>query len=314
MKKSLLILLAIILLVSCEIYFVWDILAETDSDIFMPEKAVNMLKDGNSVKSNDKIKFLIFTDAHIGREDSYVTDRIPDLMEVIKDEKNNIDFILNLGDLVDSGNIENEKFLAFLESVKETGIPMLSILGNHERHSPYARSEWDELFDSYDLYGTMGAYTFDDLTIYALDSSRRLYGQTQLEALENGLKDEGYGDNYKLLITHTDNTSGTSLDQTLIIFGTADIAERNRLIKLMTENNAPLMLYGHNHKGNDPVYHSDKAIEYNLASLHTRDVFYEGKGNYYIATLDKETGELTIVDYLSETKEETGTFYTFNMK
>lgn len=312
MKKVIaLLLIAATLLIGCEIHYVWDILSEEDSDIFMPERAERMDEKAN-LEGRSEIKFLIFTDAHIGREnvDSFVTSRIPELEAFIRANHDEIDFILNLGDTVDSGNLENQDFQTFLDFIDEMEIPMLAILGNHERHSSYGRSDWDALYAEHGIYGTLGAYTFGPLTIYALDSSRRLYGRTQLEALEAGLAAGTH--KYKLLITHTDNTSGTSLDQTLFILGTADIAERNRLIRLMSEYDAPLMLYGHTHIGNTPVIHSSRAIEYNLASLHTRDVFFEGKGNYYMATLYIDTGILVIVEYSSKTGEETNT-YSFQM-
>ena len=95
-------LLVLIFLTSCRISFVNDIMEGYDSNPFAQQTSIS--KDG---KSDDQIRFLIFSDAHINRikEDWGVTDNTPLLRDYLGNNKTDIDFVISLGDIEDAGDI-----------------------------------------------------------------------------------------------------------------------------------------------------------------------------------------------------------------
>ena len=121
-----------------------------------------------------------------------------------------------------------------------------------------------------------------------------------LEALEQALAQDG--NPYKVFITHTDITSGEGFNQSLIFtLGTADVAEQNRLYRLMDQYGVGLMMDGHRHSGGGLIHVSRSFWEYNHDALHTRDAgLFESRGCYYVYTLDVNTGRLTIDKHLAE--------------
>lgn len=286
-------LLVLIFLTSCRISFVNDIMEGYDSNPFAQQTSIS--KDG---KSDDEIRFLIFSDAHINRikEDWGVTDNTPLLRDYLGNNKTDIDFVISLGDIEDAGDINAPELHDFLSFFENERITFVTCMGNHELQLFHERDEWNRLYSSYGLYGTLGCYTYDDLSIYALDSTKRIYGKKQLEWLEEALKEDT--NKYKIAITHTNTYSGNRPDASLLFYGTADIAERNRLYRIFTENGLNMLFNGHFHTGNILTRHSAYLTEFNLAALHTRDqipgFFYPGY--FYICTLNKAENTLTL-DY-----------------
>lgn len=294
-RKCLLATLSIILAVftGCEIHFLDDVFPY-DVNPFI--EAVELSDDGRAWSGEeDEITFLVFTDAHIGRHDSKVTDNSARILEIAED----YDFVISLGDLSDDGNIEYGPLVDFLSRLGDLDVPALGILGNHELQSDRMRDEWEALYHAKGIFGTVGRFTYGPLSIYALDSSLRIFTLAQLEALEQAL---ALDDNpYKVFITHTDITSGEALNQSLIfLLGTGDVAEQHRLYRLMDQYGVGIMLDGHRHSGGGLIHVGRSFWEFNHDALHTRgDGMFESRGVYYVYTLDVESGALTIDGHLA---------------
>ena len=294
-RKCLLAALSTILAVftGCEIHFLDDVFPY-DVNPFI--EAVELSDDGRAWSGEeDEITFLVFTDAHIGRHDSKVTDNSARILEIAED----YDFVISLGDLSDDGNIEYGPLVDFLSRLGDLDVPALGILGNHELQSDRMRDEWEALYHAKGIFGTVGRFTYGPLSIYALDSSLRIFTLAQLEALEQAL---ALDDNpYKVFITHTDITSGEALNQSLIfLLGTGDVAEQHRLYRLMDQYGVGIMLDGHRHSGGGLIHVGRSFWEFNHDALHTRgDGMFESRGVYYVYTLDVESGALTIDSHLA---------------
>lgn len=294
-RACLLATLSIILAVftGCEIHFLDDVFPY-DVNPFI--EAVELSDDGRAWSGEeDEITFLVFTDAHIGRHDSKVTDNSARILEIAED----YDLVISLGDLSDDGNIEYGPLVDFLSRLGDLDVPALGILGNHELQSDRMRDEWEALLHAEGIFGTVGRFTYGPLSIYALDSSLRIFTLAQLEALEQAL---ALDDNpYKVFITHTDITSGEALNQSLIfLLGTGDVAEQHRLYRLMDQYGVGIMLDGHRHSGGGLIHVGRSFWEFNHDALHTRgDGMFESRGVYYVYTLDVESGALTIDSHLA---------------
>lgn len=287
---SLLTLIAILLLSSCTIQLAKDIFDYDENPFLNPETIAEPHEEGT-------IRFLAFSDLHINRSatQSDVTERYEEIINVIecgkKEEK--FDFIMNLGDLNDSGDINELRFINFIDALSASGIHSVNLLGNHELHKTKDKSIWENFFRGKEgLHGPVGCYRIgDSLSIYALDNSQRIFTVKQLQYLEEAIaSDES---RYKILIMHENITSGQADDHSSVLIGTADTAERNRVYRLMAEYGAGLMLCGHHHMGDIKTPHKG-FYELNLAAAHTCSSFLESEGYYYIGTLDTATGKLKI--------------------
>ena len=286
---SLLILSALLFLSSCTIQLAKDIFDYDENPFLNPQTIAEPHEDGT-------IRFLAFSDLHINRSATQgnVTERYEEIINVIrcgkKEEK--FDFIMNLGDINDSGDINETHFVEFIENLAASGIPSVNLLGNHELHKTKNKSIWENFFRKEELYGPVGCYRIgDSLSIYALDNSQRLFTIKQLQYLEEALASDD--SRYKILIMHENITSGQADDHSSVMMGTADTAERNRIYRLMSDYGAGIMLCGHHHMGDIETPHKGFS-ELNLAAAHTCDSFLESEGYYYIGTLDTATGHLTI--------------------
>ena len=286
---SLLILSALLFLSSCTIQLAKDIFDYDENPFLNPETIAEPHEDGT-------IRFLAFSDLHINRSATQgnVTERYEEIMNVIRcgEKEEKFDFILNLGDLNDSGDINETHFVEFIEALAASGIPSVNLLGNHELHKSKDKSIWENFFREKELYGPVGCYRIgDSLSIYALDNSQRLFTVKQLQYLEEALASDD--SRYKILIMHENITSGQADDHSSVMMGTADTAERNRIYRLMSDYGAGIMLCGHHHMGDIETPHKGFS-ELNLAAAHTCDSFLESEGYYYIGTLGTATGKLTI--------------------
>ena len=281
--------LVMLTLSSCRLDIMTDIMDGYDSNPFLDRKPLDSARQGD-----DEITFLLFSDAHLNRkdEDSWAEDNTPYLKDFLKENKDDYDFVISLGDIEDAGDINAPELHEFLSFFKENGITYLSALGNHELQGFHERSEWNELYASYGLFGTIGCYTYGDLSIYVTDSTKRIYGRQQLSWLEEALEcDES---RYKIMITHVNTYSGGTFDSSLLFFGTADIAERNEIYRMMTKYGVSVLFNGHFHTGNIRSNHSTYVSEFNAAALHSRELIkgWYTPGYFYTCTIDSSASQL----------------------
>ena len=281
--------LVMLTLSSCRLDIMTDIMDGYDSNPFLDRKPLDTAR-----QCDDEITFLLFSDAHLNRkdEDSWAEDNTPYLKDFLCENGNDYDFVISLGDIEDAGDINAPELHEFLKFFKENGITYLSALGNHELQSFHERSEWNALYESYGLFGTVGCYTYGDLSIYVTDSTKRIYGRQQLSWLEEALEcDESC---YKIMITHVNTYSGGTFDSSLLFFGTADIAERNEIYRLMTKYGVSVLFNGHFHTGNIRSNHSTYVSEFNAAALHSRELIkgWYTPGYFYTCTIDSSASQL----------------------
>ena len=281
--------LVMLTLSSCRLDIMTDIMDGYDSNPFLDRKPLDSARQGD-----DEITFLLFSDAHLNRkdEDSWAEDNTPYLKTFLCENKDDYDFVISLGDIEDAGDINAPELHEFLSFFKENGITYLSALGNHELQGFHERSEWNELYASYGLFGTIGCYTYGDLSIYVTDSTKRIYGRQQLSWLEEALEcDES---RYKIMITHVNTYSGGTFDSSLLFFGTADIAERNEIYRMMTKYGVSVLFNGHFHTGNIRSNHSTYVSEFNAAALHSRELIkgWYTPGYFYTCTIDSSASQL----------------------
>lgn len=285
-------LILALLLSSCDVHFLTEFDGRYDELTFEKEMiVVDSIGDG-------KLDILVFSDAHIGREinDTGVTEYNDELVAELK--KGGYDLVLSVGDLSDEGDMGDPNMLGFLDAIVAEA-PFIGAIGNHELHAGKDAPYWAELYEEHDVHGPVGAYGIgDEVTVYALDSSWRIFSKDQLDALESAMdKDDAA---FKIVLSHTDLTSGDGFNQSgIFILGEAQIAERNRLYRILSEDGPSILFTGHRHYGSGAMKHNDRLWEYNLDALHARNVALQSDGVLYRVQLDLETLTVTVQEVLA---------------
>lgn len=279
-------------------------------DLTAPGVAVTGVDDGVLVAepygkaiSSDRILFPLVTDVHTDRTDSGVTEFKKEFIDFLG--KGDYPFVVCLGDLSDTGDYASDGTMRFIaEAGRQANGNFIYVIGNHERHIHDA-SCWDRFAGALVPEGfspRMARYVFGPLSIYKLDNSTRIYGRAQLGYLETALAMDS--NPYKIFITHINNTTGGVPDQSLFITGMADIAERNRICRLMDQYGVSLLLTGHHHKGNIAYRLGEHSSEFNAAALHRRDFMgIESEGYWYTVEIIPEEGIIRVIPYYAETGE-----------
>lgn len=284
-------LILAILLSSCDVHFLTEFDGRYDEATFEKQ-----MIDSNI--DNGKLDILVFSDAHIGREinDTGVTEYNDELVAEL--EKGGYDLVLSVGDLSDEGDMGDPNMLGFMNAIVAKA-PFIGVIGNHELHAGKDAPYWAELYEEHKVRGPVGAYGIgDEVTVYALDSSWRIFSKDQLDALESAMdKDDAA---FKIVLSHTDLTSGDGFNQSgIFILGEAQIAERNRLYRILSEDGPSILFTGHRHYGSGAMKHNDRLWEYNLDALHARNVALQSDGVFYRLQLDLETLTVTVQEVLA---------------
>lgn len=317
MRRLLPILSAVILLASCEVRTITQFEATFDEDFFVEATPIEPKASGQGWDAgNGKLTFCLFTDAHIGREptDDRVIERTDEAIKFLRENASDLAFCVSAGDLVDDG-VFNEEVEEKIAALGEH-VPFMTAIGNHELHDSWDAEEIEDIVSDHAV-GTSGRFIWEDkgsgrtLSLYLLDSSRRSYGRTQLRALEKALGQDTA--DVKILVSHTNLTSGNQLDQSLFLFGTADAAERNRIYRLMDEYGAALMVTGHHHRGSGLMKHTSTMAEFNAKALHSSSSPFESEGRIYEIEIDfaNLSGTITELD-ITNTGSVTGE-WTFSL-
>lgn len=284
-------LILAILLSSCDVHFLTEFDGRYDEATFEKQMIASNIDDG-------KLAILVFSDAHIGREinDSGVTEYNDELVAELKE--GGYDLVLSVGDLSDEGDMGDQNMLGFLDEIAGKAT-FIGVIGNHELHAGKDAPYWAELYEEHKVHGPVGAYGIgEEVTVYALDSSWRIFSKEQLDALEGAMdKDDAA---FKIVLSHTDLTSGDGLNQSgIFVLGEAQIAERNRLYRILSEDGPSILFTGHRHYGSGAMKHNDRLWEYNLDALHARDVALQSDGVFYRVQLDLETLTVTVQEVLA---------------
>lgn len=280
MRKLALVILSF-LLASCDIYFVDDIFSNYRSNPFLVSHEFQT--------EGDTIRFLVFSDAHIGKKGT--VDHSGTIVDLA--QRGDFDAVISIGDTIENGDIDDPALISFFSNLASSSTVFIQILGNHELHGGVDSAAWQDLFSTLGIHGPVGRYTFSDqLSLYALDSSKRIFSKRQLDWLEEALEEDD--SKYRILLSHVDTTSGEDFDKSLIfVLGQADLQERERLFGMMADHGVGLMLTGHRHIGGGLVTHRG-FYEYNVPALVEEDAFLEdlgSRGEYCIITIDLSSGQ-----------------------
>lgn len=285
-------LILALLLSSCDVHFLTEFEGRYDEHTFEKQMLIPTPEDG-------KLDILVFSDAHIGREvnDSGVTEYNDELVAEL--EEGGYDLVLSVGDLSDEGDMGDPNMLGFLDEIAGKAPLFIGVIGNHELHAGKDAPYWAELYEAHKVRGPVGAYGIgEEVTVYALDSSWRIFSKEQLDALEGAMEKDDAA--FKIVLSHTDLTSGDGFNQSgIFILGEAQIAERNRLYRILSEDGPSILFTGHRHYGSGVMKHNDRLWEYNLDALHARNVALQSDGVFYMVQLDLETLTVTVKEVLA---------------
>lgn len=258
--------------------------------------------------ATDKLEFALVTDVHLQREEHVSgIKRYDDNFESFLSEKEGgYTALLSLGDLVDEQYPINDKVSSFISRFsKYCSNLFIATVGNHDLHIA-TPTQWENSSPDIPVVTyfakRMGVVKCGEVSIYITDNAKRIFGHQQLEYLEEALKKDT--NKIKIVLAHENVMSGGVIDQSLILYGNADIYERSNFARILEENNVSLVLSGHTHKGNAIYKFNKRTYEMNLCAYHGRDmdIELESKGNWYTISFDTSTKEIVIKNFLASTK------------
>lgn len=201
--------------------------------------------------------FLIIADPHVGpRVSGSLADRFLakyDAWMREADEREKPRFIINLGDVLDSGKQSQaddyQKMVgrmgSSIDREKEDGevLPHYSVIGNHDL---YASDGWDVWERNFYPHTSYYRFTIGGFSYYFLDTGNGTLGKPQLEDLEKRLADDK---NAKIVLMHYPVVSDSS-------FCLQNTVERNRLLRDFANGNVKMIFSGHYHRGDTHRYGS----------------------------------------------------------
>lgn len=256
-------------------------------------------------------ELVIVTDVHIGRENhsSGIT-RYDDVFETFlkSSEVGSKSALISLGDLVDKSKTDIPDSLNFIKKFAHyCSNTFVGVIGNHETHET-SMANWEDTFsttleDIKSYSHRMAVYKFNNVSIYVLDNAKRILGQTQLNYLEEAMKQDT--NPVKIVLSHENIMTGNKLDQSLFMFGNPSVTELTHFTKILEENGVSLVLTGHTHNGNFIYKYGENCYEMNLAAYHAKEstLNLESKGYWYTLSIDESSQEIVVKTYLAKTGE-----------
>lgn len=249
MRKIAVLLLACALSVSSCSYgpYMFNV-SETKVD----ERATDIAEIDPPKTEGTTYSFLIITDPHTGsRVPRSVAERFLAIYETMMAEADDTarpQFIINLGDVLDSGRQsqadEYEEFVGRLGSaarIRHETLPHYSVIGNHDL---YASDGWDVWKRNFYPHTSYYRFKIGGFSYYFLDTGNGTLGKAQLEDLEKHFAVDG---NAKIVLMHYPVVSDSS-------FCLQNTVERNRLLRDFANNNVKVIFSGHYHRGDERRY------------------------------------------------------------
>ncbi len=217
------------------------------------------------------LKFAVFSDIHITRDNENLFDR---LTTDIGSRK--INFFIVAGDLTDHGL--QEEYQICLQDFADMGIPWYVTIGNHDMYQRNGWENWKNSFgpSCYDL--TMS----DALRLIFLDTSTGTVGGEQFHWLEKVLGNAR--EKYKIIVTHYPLYD----DVFPSIYRLPGAEERYKLLGLMKKYHVYAYVSGHLHT----FQHKDiNGIQHFIVGSMNPHQLDKGPHGYLLFTLENE--ELT---------------------
>lgn len=191
------------------------------------------------VTSSDNYKIMFMGDSHIG-----TTENLNNFISIA--EKNNAAAVVMAGDLTAG----DEKSCNELESCLHPGSSLLTFLtvGNHDL---WPQKGWDEFYERFGAsvyYFTVKTPGGTDLYI-SLDSGSGTLGSSQLEWLENLLKNQRPGYRRCIAFTHLNffRFRHSEISNPLV-------EELNKLIDIFTLYQVDMLISGHDHLRSEEIF------------------------------------------------------------
>ena len=308
MRKTLLMLLFMLTLCSCDMGFLKLSLPQSGQNPFSAPVPIYDGTEPDEVANGGIIRFIAMSDAHFGRRgaDSNVSYGTDNFYSFLKDLDERIDFFAFTGDMMDtfteSNAAELHSFCSEIKGIAKENSNInakgIYVVGNHDFVGADP-STWINEFAEEDFFlshALEGSYSIGSIRIYKTDSSYRVFGGVQLNDLDAAMKEDAA--EYNLILNHVPLAADT-FDQTIFEFVIADANERNMMLKILSSHKPSLMLSGHHHKGNILNKWSGSVHEIVLAAFHRRDMIMdlESKGYWYVVEIDQSSGEVEIKGY-----------------
>lgn len=237
-------------------------------EAFFRERSVNEranqitnLTFEKTLPDNPEYKILLISDVHIGSTKyGNENENIKAFLEKVS-EIDNILACFATGDLAEHGyKSEFQKYKAEItDKLEEQNIKTYNLLGNHDLYNSGFKSFKKICYP----YNSFFKLQTQNVSFYALDSANGTFGQKQIFALQNSMKNDK---NKKIILSHYPFfAEGTNY------FVLQDSEERNSLISLLYKNNTILAVNGHRHE----YYKSDLGFtEENLSALFKHRSFF----------------------------------------
>lgn len=283
MKKLLLFLIFIPLIISCTIE------PRSLADVSKNNPFTTPVYSTENQDLKD-FSFLLISDTHYlnksGRMDEV-------FFQYLSDNELNYDFAVHLGDITD--NSEDLQFELFEKDfskffdLKATGTstlpPLFALLGNHD-----VRSNPNYYFLK--LFGkekTYYRFDFNGVHFYALDSSFRTLGGTQLDYFKYAMDQESSSEVPIIVLSHIPLYGSPSL----IYAALEDNVELATILKSIKTGGASLILSGHEHVGNSYHRFENNFVEF-IASSFIYGGFRKLSARFYLCHFDAKTRTLNV--------------------
>jgi len=208
----------------------FGLFASTDLDTRLKEKNnFKFLSSGDlsPMTLGEEYLFIVLTDTHIEKGNTYGLEELKTVIENNKDIK----FAVFCGDITQNGKEKDVK--KFIDTARSLGIPAYPVIGNHDIYFGNW-PVWKDLIGS-----TSYRVSGDGATLFILDSANGFIGKGQTDWLENELK-ETRGKVF--VFSHHNFFVGRPKGQQL-----ADTKERARIISLLS-GKCDIMFTGHSHE------------------------------------------------------------------
>ncbi|MCR4939734.1 MAG: metallophosphoesterase [Treponemataceae bacterium] len=242
-------------------------------DITLPASVLD-----SSIYQSKKYNFMIITDMHYGSgrqvPERQILNWLDQFNASAETQAKKPLFCIILGDMAHTGNKEDfAAFNTFQEKLEVKGIPVYSIVGNHD----LLNSGWQYWKTSCNPGTSFFRFKTDNVSWYFTDTGSGTMGETQLSALEQAFAADS---NRKLLFSHYPIYGGGN---GVPLFSMGNEKERARIIDLYANNNVKYSFEGHWHPGGEHDFGSFK--EYIATSLQM--------GKWYLVSVDetKPAGE-----------------------
>lgn len=215
----------------------------------------NLNPPGSIEDLGERYTFLIIADPHTGpRVSGSVAARFLAKYDAWingADEREKPRFIVNLGDVLDSG--KQSQADTYQEMVGRMGsaiggenagkLPHYGVIGNHDL---YASDGWDVWARNFYPHTSYYRFKIGGFSYYFLDTGNGTLGKPQLEDLEKRLAED---ENAKIVLMHYPVVSDSS-------FCLQNTVERNRLLRDFAGSNVKMIFSGHYHRGDTHRYGS----------------------------------------------------------